>query len=103
MTSAADGPDTSSARERQIMVRFPGKEDFRDVRWSEDPTHPLTMDGIKDLLRQADPAGGCAGSTDFDVLDDDGDAILAPSTWPPGVRVIVSLEGHLNDTCQGAG
>eukprot|EP01043_Picozoa_sp_COSAG02_P008279 COSAG02_NODE_262_length_26647_cov_21.607240_6_plen_104_part_00 len=103
MTSAADGLDSSSARERQIMARFPGNEDFRDVRWSEDPTHPLTMDDIKDLLRRADPAGGCAGSIDFDVLDDDGDAILAPSTWPPGVRVVVSLEGQLNATCQEAG
>jgi hypothetical protein len=102
LTSPAD--DGSSERERHILVQFPGKGDeFREVRWSEDPTHPLTMDGIKDLLRQADPAGSCAQSTDFDVLDDDGDAIVAPSTWPPGVRVIVSLEGQLNATCQGAG
>lgn len=101
LTSADDG---SSEHERHILVQFPGKGDeFREVRWSEDPTHPLTMDGIKDLLRQADPAGSCAQSTDFDVLDDDGDAIVAPSTWPPGVRVIVSLEGQLNATCQGAG
>ena len=58
----------------------------------------MTLDGIKDLLRGADPSGGCAGSSDFDVLDDDGDAILAPSTWPPNTRVIVSLEGRLNAT-----
>lgn len=104
LKSSADAPDATSERKRQILVQFPGKGDeFREVSWSEDPTHPLTMDGIKDLLRQADPSGSCARSTDFDVLDDDGDAILAPSTWPPGVRVTVSLDGQLNATCQGAG
>jgi hypothetical protein len=99
LTRVADGLPASSEHERHILVQFPGmRGEFREVRWSEDPSRPMTLDGIKDLLREADPGGGCAGSSDFDVLDDDGDAILAPSTWPPRTRVIVSLEGRLNAT-----
>ena len=95
---AAGGP---REHEHQILVEFPGQRGaFVEVCWSEDPSNPLTMDGIKELLRQADPAGDCAGS-DFDILDDDGDALLAPSTWPPKTRVMLHLEGQLNATCQG--
>lgn len=100
--SAADGCPDSSEQERHILVQFPSKRgEFREVRWSEDPRDPLTMDGIKKLLRRVDPSGECASSSDFDVVDDDGDVILAPSTWPPGTRVVVSLEGKLNATCSG--
>lgn len=86
-----------------ILVRFGNGGEFREVRWSEDSKHPLTMGGVKDLLRQVAPAGESAGGSDFDVLDDDGDAILAPSTWPPRTRVIISAESQLNTTCQETG
>ena len=91
-------------RQRMIQVRFPGGQGgFREVCWSEDPDQPRTMDDVKELLRQEQPdMVGTAAGGDFDLLDDDGDAILAPSTWPAGTRVIVSLDGLLSATCQSS-
>ena len=88
-STAAAGADE---RQRQILVRFPGEPGDREVRWAEDRARPSTMDEVRELLRHASNGslGGPDGGGGFDVLDEDGDALLAPSTWPPDTQVIVT-------------
>ena len=86
-------PATADAeeRQRQILVQFPGETGDREVRWAEAPARPSTMDEVRELLRQASNGSlGGVGDGGFDVLDEDGDALLAPSTWPPDTQVIVT-------------
>ena len=90
----APGRPNAVGTVRRILVAFPGAEgDYREVCWTEDPAAPFSMAQVRSCVQREAPTDLASS---LDLVDEDGDALLAPSTWPEGTRVVLSLNGSLH-------